>query len=61
MPTALCTAKASYKKSPGVLELTDSHIQWFADGKKAPSVRVAHADAACMSFSDRSAVYLPLF
>ena len=47
MPTTLCTAKASYKKNPGQLELTETHLQWFADGKKAPSVRVPYAEAAC--------------
>jgi len=47
MPTTVCTAKASYKKIPGQLELTETHLQWFADGKKAPSVRVPYAEAAC--------------
>lgn len=47
MPTTVCTAKASYKKTPGQLELTETHLQWFADGKKAPSVRVLYAEAAC--------------
>lgn len=49
MPTLVCTAKASYKKTLGILELTDSHLQWTQDGKKAPSVRVAYSDAACES------------
>ena len=47
MPSIVCTAKASYKKLPGTLELTDSHLQWTQDGKKAPSVRVPHQDASC--------------
>lgn len=47
MPTTVCTAKASYKKTAGLLELTETHLQWTADGKKAPSVRVAYSDAAC--------------
>lgn len=47
MPTSVCTAKASYKKTPGSLELTDTHLQWTQDGKKAPSIRVAYSDAAC--------------
>lgn len=46
-PSTLCSAKASYKKLPGLLQLTASHLQWTQDGKKAPSVRVAHVDAAC--------------
>src|ERR1700733_12154918 len=49
MRNSVCTAKASYKKAPGLLELTDSHLQWTQDGKKAPSVRVLHSDAACQS------------
>ncbi|EIW82730.1 hypothetical protein CONPUDRAFT_163808 [Coniophora puteana RWD-64-598 SS2] len=38
-----CSAKASYKKLPGTLELNGTHIQWTQDGKKAPAVRVPHA------------------
>ncbi|KAF7361667.1 hypothetical protein MVEN_00510100 [Mycena venus] len=45
MPTSVCTAKASYKKLPGVLELNDTHLQWSQDGK-GPSVRVAHSEVA---------------
>jgi transcription initiation factor TFIIH subunit 1 len=47
MPTTVCTAKASCKKLPGLLELTDTHLQWTQDGKKAPSIRVAYAEASC--------------
>lgn len=45
----LCTAKVSYKKALGLLELTSTHLQWTQDGKKAPTVRVPHAEAACQS------------
>ncbi|KAJ8522454.1 hypothetical protein ONZ45_g965 [Pleurotus djamor] len=45
MPTIVCTAKASYKKVPGLLELTDTHLQWTQDGKKTPLVNVPHAEA----------------
>ncbi|KAI0733145.1 hypothetical protein C8Q72DRAFT_773128 [Fomitopsis betulina] len=55
MPSPLCTAKASYKKLPGILELTHSHLQWTQDGKKAPSVRVAHAEAASLFSSKEGA------
>ena len=51
MPTSVCVAKASYKKASGSLELTDTHLQWTQDGKKAPSVRVAYSDAACQCFT----------
>lgn len=47
MPSVVCTAKASYKKLSGTLDLTDSHLQWTQDGKTAPSVRVPHQDASC--------------
>ncbi|KAK7692567.1 hypothetical protein QCA50_004197 [Cerrena zonata] len=43
--TNTITAKASYKKLPGLLELTSTHLQWTQDGKKAPSVHVPHAEA----------------
>jgi hypothetical protein len=49
MPTTVCTAKASYKKAPGLLVLSDSHLEWTQDGKKAPSVRVPYSQAACKS------------
>ncbi|KAG2106528.1 hypothetical protein BD769DRAFT_1630746 [Suillus cothurnatus] len=33
----VCSAKASYKKQPGTLELTDSHLTWTQEGKKVPA------------------------
>lgn len=47
MPSPTLTAKASYKKLPGLLELTTTHLQWTQDGKKAPSVRIPHNEASC--------------
>ncbi|KIL65942.1 hypothetical protein M378DRAFT_192221 [Amanita muscaria Koide BX008] len=44
MPTLLCTAKASYKKSPGVLGLSDTHLQWTQDGKNISSLRVPYSE-----------------
>ena len=58
MPSSTLTAKASYKKLNGLLELTSSHLQWTQDGKKAPSVRVPLSDAAgqfamgCVPYED---------
>ncbi|TDL25910.1 hypothetical protein BD410DRAFT_783894, partial [Rickenella mellea] len=46
--TNLCQAQASYKKAPGLLELTQSHIQWTPAAKNAPSIRVPHAQAASL-------------
>ncbi|KAF8210572.1 hypothetical protein K438DRAFT_1809924 [Mycena galopus ATCC 62051] len=55
MPTTTAlTAKASYKKIQGVLELNDTHLQWSQDGK-GPSVRVAHSEVAGLSSSKEGA------
>ncbi|TFY71942.1 hypothetical protein EVG20_g1057 [Dentipellis fragilis] len=59
-PSTLCSARASFKKLPGLLELTDTHLQWTQDGKKAPSVRVAHADAASLFSSKEGAAQVKL-
>ncbi|KAH8119094.1 hypothetical protein DFH11DRAFT_1501151 [Phellopilus nigrolimitatus] len=47
-PSILCRAKASYKKSPGLLELTHSHLQWTAAGKQAPDLRIPNSKAASL-------------
>src|SRR6266849_7378743 len=47
--STVCTARASYKKIPGLLELNSTHLQWTQDGKKAPVVRVANAEVSCAS------------
>ncbi|RDB25362.1 RNA polymerase II transcription factor B subunit 1 [Hypsizygus marmoreus] len=60
MPTLVCTAKASYKKQPGSLELTETHLQWTQDGKKAPSVRVPYTDAASLFCSKEGAAQVRL-
>ncbi|PSR81186.1 hypothetical protein PHLCEN_2v6521 [Hermanssonia centrifuga] len=60
MPSSTLTAKASYKKLPGLLELTGSHLQWTQDGKKAPSVRVSHAEAASLFCSKEGAAQVRL-
>jgi transcription initiation factor TFIIH subunit 1 len=38
------SAKTSYKKQSGLLELTDTHLRWTQDGKNAASVRIALVD-----------------
>ncbi|KAF8160791.1 hypothetical protein B0H34DRAFT_698077 [Crassisporium funariophilum] len=60
MPTTVCTAKASCKKLPGLLELTDTHLQWTQDGKKAPSIRVAYTEAASLFCSKEGAAQVRL-
>ncbi|KAF8973104.1 hypothetical protein BDZ97DRAFT_1691833 [Flammula alnicola] len=60
MPTTVCTAKASCKKLPGLLELTDTHLQWTQDGKKAPSIRVPYAEAASLFCSKEGAAQVRL-
>ncbi|KAF8124951.1 hypothetical protein EV363DRAFT_1353200 [Boletus edulis] len=59
MPSIVCTAKASYKKLPGTLELTDSHLQWTQDGRKN-SVRVPHQDASSLFCSKEGAAQVRL-
>lgn len=41
------SAKTSYKKLPGLLVLTDTHLLWTQDGKKKSAVEVPHAEAVC--------------
>ncbi|KAG6918522.1 hypothetical protein DXG01_013612 [Tephrocybe rancida] len=60
MPTLVCTARASYKKSPGVLELTDELLQWTPNGKTVPAVRVPYADAASLFCSKEGAAQVRL-
>ncbi|KAJ8588869.1 hypothetical protein M405DRAFT_842250 [Rhizopogon salebrosus TDB-379] len=60
MPTTLCSAKASYKKQAGSLELTDSHLTWTQDGKKAPAVRVPHSEATSLFCSKEGAAQVRL-
>ncbi|KAH9949597.1 hypothetical protein B0H21DRAFT_727583 [Amylocystis lapponica] len=60
MPSTLCVAKASYKKLPGLLELTSTHLQWTQDGKKAPSVRVPYNEAASLFCSKEGSAQVRL-
>lgn len=61
MPSTVCSAQASYKKLPGLLELTPSHLQWTKAGDKAPSVKVPHSEAACKwRNTSRDATLTPL-
>ncbi|RPD74246.1 hypothetical protein L226DRAFT_553368 [Lentinus tigrinus ALCF2SS1-7] len=55
MPPIVCSAQASYKKLPGLLELTDSHLQWTKAGEKAPAVKVPTTEAASLSRSKAGA------
>ncbi|KAK7005731.1 hypothetical protein R3P38DRAFT_3039285 [Favolaschia claudopus] len=57
--TTVCTAKASYKKINGVLELNDTHLLWSQDGK-SPSLRVAHKDVAGLFSSKEGAAQVRL-
>ncbi|KAI0082063.1 hypothetical protein K474DRAFT_1655997 [Panus rudis PR-1116 ss-1] len=54
-PSIVCTARASYKKLPGLLELTSTHLQWTHDGKKVPSVKVPLSEAATLFCSKEGA------
>ncbi|KLO05745.1 hypothetical protein SCHPADRAFT_910823 [Schizopora paradoxa] len=44
----LCQAKASYKKIPGLLELTKSHLNWTATGKQKADLRIPTSQAASL-------------
>lgn len=58
--STVCTAKVSYKKIPGLLELTSTHLQWTQDGKKAPAVRVAHLEVSSLFSSKEGAAQVRL-
>ncbi|KAI0745821.1 hypothetical protein C8Q76DRAFT_606536 [Earliella scabrosa] len=60
MPSIVCSAQASYKKLAGLLELTDSHLQWTKAGDKAPLVKVPHAEFASLSRSKAGAAQVRL-
>jgi transcription initiation factor TFIIH subunit 1 len=58
MPTT--AAKVVYKKTPGVLELTDAFLQWTQNGQRAPSVRVPLTEAASLFCSKEGAPQVKL-
>ncbi|KAI9442503.1 hypothetical protein H4582DRAFT_2110044 [Lactarius indigo] len=58
--STVCTAKVSYKKLPGLLELTSTHLQWTQDGKKAPAVHVAHTEVSSLFSSKEGAAQVRL-
>ncbi|KAI0775657.1 hypothetical protein BD413DRAFT_530381 [Trametes elegans] len=60
MPSLICSAQVLYKKLPGLLELTDSHLQWTRAGDKTPSVKVPHGQAASLSRSKVGAAQVRL-
>ncbi|KAJ4483237.1 hypothetical protein J3R30DRAFT_3285435 [Lentinula aciculospora] len=60
MTTTVCTAKVIYKKIPGILELTDTYLQWTQNGQKAPSVRVPHTEASSLFCSKEGAPQVKL-
>ena len=49
MPTIVCTAKVSCKKLPGLLELTDSHLQWTQESGRSPSIHLPRTELSCKS------------
>nr|GAT44646.1 predicted protein [Mycena chlorophos] len=59
MPSSVCAAKASYKKLPGLLELTDAHLQWAQDGKP-PSIRVPLSDVQALFCSKENSAQVRL-
>ncbi|KAL0579168.1 RNA polymerase II transcription factor B subunit 1 [Marasmius crinis-equi] len=55
MPPPVCTAKASYKKLPGVLELTNTHLTWTQDGKNNPLLKLPRSEAKSLFSSKEGA------
>ena len=45
--TTLCQAKASYKKTHGLLELNKTHLQWTAASKQNADLKIPVSQAAC--------------
>ncbi|EJD02865.1 uncharacterized protein FOMMEDRAFT_140693 [Fomitiporia mediterranea MF3/22] len=63
MPTTttyLVRAKAAYKKTPGLLELTPTHLQWTASGKQAPDLRISNGKAASLFCSKEGSAQVKL-
>ncbi|KAI5123068.1 hypothetical protein M0805_000502 [Coniferiporia weirii] len=56
----LCRAKASYKKSPGILELTQSQLRWTAVGKQVPDLRIPTSKAASLFCSKEGSAQVKL-
>ncbi|KAH8828569.1 hypothetical protein DL96DRAFT_1603756 [Flagelloscypha sp. PMI_526] len=48
MPTAVLNARVTYKKLPGTLLVTQTHLLWTQDGQKTPMVNVSLADLASL-------------
>ncbi|KIJ49672.1 hypothetical protein M422DRAFT_777594 [Sphaerobolus stellatus SS14] len=55
----ICRAKASYKKLPGLLELTPTHLQWSQDGKGVV-LKVPNTQAASLFCSKEGAAQVRL-
>ncbi|KAH9953425.1 hypothetical protein BGW80DRAFT_1410997 [Lactifluus volemus] len=58
--STVCTARASYKKFSGLLELTSTHLRWTRDGEKTPSVRVGYPEVASLFSSKEGAAQVRL-
>ncbi|KAF8520410.1 hypothetical protein BU17DRAFT_65427 [Hysterangium stoloniferum] len=56
----VCRAKASYKKLPGLLELTTTHLQWSQDGKKGAALKIPYVQAASLFCSKEGAAQVRL-
>lgn len=56
----ICQAKTSYKKTPGLLELTGTHLQWSQDGKQGPVLRIPYIQASSLFCSKEGAAQVRL-
>ncbi|TFK54130.1 hypothetical protein OE88DRAFT_1654632 [Heliocybe sulcata] len=59
-PSTVCTAKALYKKTPGLLLLSETHLQWTQDGKKAASLRIPLVELVSLFCSKEGAAQVRL-
>ncbi|KAJ3550103.1 hypothetical protein NM688_g5109 [Phlebia brevispora] len=60
MPSSTLTAKASYRKLAGTLELTTTRLQWVQDGNKANTINIPLAQAASLFCSKEGASQVKL-
>ncbi|KZV74443.1 hypothetical protein PENSPDRAFT_732338 [Peniophora sp. CONT] len=54
------SARTSFKKQPGLLEINASHIVWTQDGKNTPSIHVPKANTASLFSSKADAAQVKL-
>lgn len=59
LPSTL-SSKVSYKKAPGLLDFTDTHLQFTQNGKNAPSLRLPHTSLSNLMTSKEGSAQIRL-